>query len=43
MKEFSYQIHWRESVVAKIMPKEWIEKRWKKMGYEPKSVQLKLF
>lgn len=40
--KFSDDIHWRETIVSKILPKEDLEKRWKKMNYKPKNVQLKL-
>lgn len=35
-------IHWRESIVAKVLSKDELLARWKKINYKPESVQLKI-
>lgn len=35
-------IHWRESIVSKVLSKEELKARWKKINYKPEHVQLKL-
>lgn len=35
-------IHCREGIVSRVLDPEVLRKRWKKMNYKPKNIQLRL-